>query len=108
MSQLHPYIRRIRAEREILQVINEHADYFSAELRGLSNVAIEKWFSTIPQDNKERHGVVGLKDRLVYLGNVTKLASNGSHRGAMIAPAPNEEIVQLCIAELRKSVGGIV
>ena len=96
---IHPYIRRIRAERRILRCINQQRALFGSELAGLSAAALDRWLQTMPGDVKASLGK-DLASRLYYVGRLTKLSSNGSHRGAMLAPPPNEAIVAAVIDEL--------
>ena len=100
MSSTHPFLKRIRTERFIIGLINGRHDYFRSELTGLSREAITAWFDGISETIRSNKDVGKLRDKLEYVGQISKLASNGSHRGAMIAPAPNEEVIKQLIDEI--------
>jgi len=100
----HPFIRRIRAEREILAVINAHSERFGCELSGLGVAAIEKWSTNLPEDVFPPATKSVLLQKLVSISTLTRLSSNGSHRGAMVAPASNEEIVMRLTQELKETL----
>ena len=62
------------------------------------------WFNGISETIRSNKDVVRLRDRLEYVGRYSILASNGSHRGAMIAPVPNEEVTEQLINELKMAL----
>jgi len=87
-------------ERAIIGLINERSGYLKAELTGLSVEAVKTWFDGVSETARLNSDIKGVKDKLEYIGRLTKLESNGSHRGAMVAPAPNEEVVGQLVNEI--------
>lgn len=104
MSIVHPFLKRIRTERVIISLINEQSGYFSSELTGLSTEAVRAWFNGITKPARSNQDTKAIKDKLEYIGKLTKLESNGSHRGAMVAPAPNEEVTEQLICDITRTL----
>lgn len=94
MAIVHPFVERIRLERKIISLINQYHTYFGNELMGLSQKAIQKWFDSLPETKKEYKAVGSVKEKLENLGRLARISSNGSHRGAMVAPPSKKEIVR--------------
>lgn len=79
----HPFVKRVRAEREMVAAVNACRSIFFVELAGTSPQAIAAWFRRIPSGVQKHNEVRILRERLDQAGRIAKLASNGSHRGAM-------------------------
>lgn len=107
MRIIHPFIRRIRTEREVLAVINSHKSLFNNELTGLSPDAVESWFTKMPEEVKTLDSISKIKAKIISIGRFTKLASNGSHRGAMVAMPTNAEVATKLIKELKATLATI-
>ena len=97
----HPFIERIRLERYVIRVVNKYCSQRSPELGGLSQQAIQHWFSCFPQTMREHRSLRAIREQLEYLGRFARISSNGSHRGAMVAPPPRKDIAtkQITILE---------
>ncbi|MCZ6803048.1 MAG: hypothetical protein O7D86_03705 [Proteobacteria bacterium] len=104
MSAVHPFLKRIRTERTIISLVNKWSDYFDSDLTGLSREAVRVWFNGISKPIRSKESVKRVRDRLEYIGQLSKLASNGSHRGAMVAPSPNEEVTKQLVYEINKTL----
>jgi len=104
MSTVHPFLKRIRTERAIISLINEQCGYFGSELTGLSIEAVRGWFNGISEPVTASQDMKAIKNKLEYLGKLTKLESNGSHRGAMVAPVPNEEVTDQLIYDITRTL----
>lgn len=107
----HPFVERIRGEREIITAVNSYRSVLIAELVGTSEKAIADWFQRIPTAVRMRDEVCDLRERLVEAGQITKLVSSGSHRGAMVGAtmgrdATRSSIVRVKDALVRVSAGG--
>lgn len=83
-ADAHPFVERIRAEREIVSAINACRPVLKAELAGTSPKAVAAWFREIPSSVRNREDVRALRQRLDEAGRVARLDSSGSHRGAMV------------------------
>lgn len=104
----HPFVERIRAEREIVSLVNACRPVVEAELAGTSKKAVARWFERIPADVRDREAVGRLRDRLVEAGQTTKLAGNGSHRGAMLAEGVRRDAMEAAIDLVRAAAGNVV
>lgn len=104
MHVVHPFLTRIRTERTIISLINKSSSYLGSELTGLSKEAVEAWFNGIYEPIKLTESMTKVRDKLEYMSRLTKLASNGSHRGAMIAPVPNKEVTQQLLHEISQTM----
>lgn len=96
----HPFIARIRAERQILKVINEHDDLGRAPLSGLAPEAIRRWASESltlwPQDLRN-----ALVTHLLLISERLRLGSSASHRGALPYAPPDEHDISAETHEIR-------
>ena len=81
----HPFVERIRIERAIVTAVNKCRNILSVELVGTSEKAIANWYGRIPDEVRCHEEVSVLFRRLNEASRVTRLSSNGSHRGAMLA-----------------------
>ena len=93
----HPFVQRIRAERAIVHAVNSCREVVCAELFGTSEKAIARWYARIPVSVKRRGSVIHLRESLREAGQITKLASNGSHRGAMLPERVQAERVSAAV-----------
>ena len=96
-SENHPFVQRIRAERTIIYAVNGCREVVCAELVGTSEKAIARWYASIPGRVKRRGSVIHLRECLREAGQITKLASNGSHRGAMLPERVQAERVSAAV-----------
>ena len=99
----HPFVERIRAERAVVSAVNGCRGVVGIELAGTSERAITRWFEGIPVDVRGRESVLRLREQLMAAGQTTKLASNGSHRGAMVAETVRREAIHSAIERVRKA-----
>ena len=81
----HPFVERIRAERAIVTAVNRCRGVLGVELAGTSEKAVARWHDRIPEGLRCRAEVRMLLLRLNEAGRGMRLASSGSHRGAMVA-----------------------
>ena len=103
----HPFVERIRAERAIVSAVNGCRAVVGMALAGTSERAIARWFDGIPADVNGRASVLRLRERLMEAGQTTKLASNGSHRGAMVAETVRREAIDSAIERVRKAAADV-
>src|SRR3989442_8653435 len=95
----HPFVARIRGEREILKLINGHIDLSTMPLSGLSREAILQWAERLrPMPASVRRSLI---DRLLGTSATLRLGSSASHRGALVSAAPDRNDSQSEIAEIR-------
>lgn len=106
-TERHPFVERIRAEREIIAEVNSYQSVLTAELVGTSEKAIADWFERIPTAVRMRTEVGDLRERLVEAGQNTKLASGGSHRGAMVGATVRREAVRSSILRVRQTLARV-
>ena len=99
----HPFVERIRAERAMVSTVNDCRSVLGAELAGTSEKAIAAWFGQIPVHIRNREEVIRLRKRLKEAGQTAKLASNGSHRGAMLAWSIRRDAIESAIDLVQKS-----
>lgn len=104
MQADHPFIARIRLERSVIGMVNKYCSSISVELGGLSMDAIQYWFSCFPQSMRDCQLLKEITEQLEYLGRFARISSNGSHRGAMVAPPPRKDIVKKQISILENSL----
>ena len=102
----HPFSHRIHTERKVLSTINYYSSYFGSQLAGTSQRAIECWFQRIPEKRRLRNDTQKIRSQLDYLGRITRLASSGSHRGAMIAPVTHYNSVDSILGEIMSTLTG--
>ena len=100
----HPFLERIRAERRIISAVNYWHVAGGVQLAGTSKKAIERWFERIPVQVQQRKDVRALRERLQDAGHETKLASNGSHRGAMVAERVRRDALDAAIRSVESAV----
>lgn len=103
----HPFVERLRAERAIVSAVNGCRAVVGMELAGTSERAIARWFEGIPTDVKGRESVLRLREELMEAGRTAKLASNGSHRGAMLAAVVRREAMDSAIERVRKATADV-
>lgn len=103
-TEKHPFVDRVRAERAIIAAVNRCRDIIGVELAGTSEKAIADWFSRIGAEMRGRDEVGGLRLRLEQAGRATRLASSGSHRGAMIADRVRAEAFEEAVASVEQAV----
>ncbi len=108
MQADHPFIARIRLERSVIGMINKYCSSISVELGGLSIDAIQYWFSCFPQSMRECRSLKDITEQLEYLGKFARVSSNGSHRGAMVAPPPRKDIVTKQLSILQNALEQLV
>ena len=101
MDIVHPFVKRIRLERKVIGLVNKHRNYFGNELVGLSQKAIQTWFDSLPESKRKYEATGWVKEKLESLGRLSGISSNGSHRGAMVAPPPQSEVVMREIDKLK-------
>lgn len=101
MVIVHPFVERIRLERKVIGLVNQHRTYFGIQLVGLSQKAIQTWFDSLPESKRKYEATGWVKEKLEYLGCLARISSNGSHRGAMVAPTPQREVVMEEIDKLK-------
>ena len=99
----HPFVQRIRAERAMVSAVNSCGSVLGAELAGTSEKAIAAWFGQIPVHLRSREEVMRLRERLKEAGQTAKLASNGSHRGAMLAWSVRRDAIESAIELVQES-----
>lgn len=99
----HPFVERLRAERAIVSAVNGCRAVVGMELAGTSERAIARWFEGIPVEVRGRESVLRLREQLMAAGQTTKLASNGSHRGAMLVETARREAIDSAIERVRKA-----
>ena len=104
----HPFVERIRAERAMITAVNGCRSVVGAELAGTSEKAIADWFGRIPVALKCRVEVGELRLRLEEAGRATKLASSGSHRGAMIAERVRREASADAVELVERAVSEVL
>jgi len=86
----HPFLKRIRLEREVIKTINIKIELFGAKLNGLSETTINNWCNSACEIcHKNQHLIEQVKTNLVLIGKLLKADSGCSHRGAMIATLPS-------------------
>ena len=92
----HPFVARIRAEREILKAVNEKGGVRCPPLAGLSRHAIRRWIA---------ESATPISDDLVALllrtSEQLRLGSTASHRGALVSAAPEDRETGAAISEIR-------
>ena len=103
----HPFVERIRAERAIVSAVNRCREVVGMELAGTSERAIARWFEGIPVNVRGRQPVLRLREELIEAGRTAKLASNGSHRGAMLAATVRREAMDSAVARVRKATADV-
>ena len=103
----HPFVERIRAEREIITAVNSCRSVLMAELAGTSEKAIADWFQRIPPAVRKRDEVRNLRERLDEAGQITKLASNGSHRGAMVGATMRRDAIKSSIDQVKQALARV-
>ena len=103
-NRAHPFIERIRAERRIISVVNSCEVTVPAQLAGTSVKSIARWFEGIPVNIRQREDVQVLREKLEEAGQATKLASNGSHRGAMVAERVRRDALNSAISNVERAV----
>lgn len=87
----HPFTARIRAERQVIKLINEHEHLSRAPLSGLAPEAIRRWatesLKPLPHDLRN-----ALIEHLLLISGKLRLGSSASHRGALVSapPAPHD------------------
>lgn len=104
----HPFVERIRLERTVIGMVNEHCSRLNMELGGLSSEAIHSWFSRFPQEMRNNQLLKDVRGQLEYMGKHARISSNGSHRGAMIAPPSGKDITAQQISILRSALEKLV
>ena len=97
----HPFVERVRAEREIVSAVNACRPVLKAELTGTSTKAISAWFGEIPSSVRNREDVLALRQRLNEAGRIARLASSGSHRGAMVGERLRSEVIESSVRLVR-------
>ena len=108
MGLEHPFVDRIRAERAIITAANRCGGVVGAELAGTSKKAIVDWFERIPSGVRRREEIGVLRVRLAEAGRVTRLASSGSHRGAMIAQRVRREVLVEALESVEQAVRDVL
>ena len=103
----HPFVERIRAERAIVAAVNSCRAVVGIELAGTSERAIVRWFEGTPPAVRRRASVLRLRDELVAAGQTAKLASNGSHRGAMLATIVRREAMDSAVERVRRATADV-
>ena len=104
----HPFVDRIRTERVIVIAANRCRGVVGAELAGTSEKAIADWFVRIPAEIGRREEVGVLRRKLEEAGRTTRLASSGSHRGAMIAERVRRDAAEDAVESVEQAVGNVL
>lgn len=89
--KLHPFISRIRQEREIIRSINANLPT-AYELSGLGENSILKWADENSEALSEER-VSEIRKRLLFLSRKLREKSSSSHRGAIIHTDTIEDVV---------------
>ena len=104
----HPFVERIRAEREMVAAVNAYRSIFVAELAGTSAKAVTAWFDGVPPAVRHRDEVRILRERLVEAGRSAKLASTGSHRGAMVGERLRRAAVERSVTLVKTAASRVL
>ena len=104
----HPFVDRIRAERAIVSSVNRCRGVVGVELAGTSEKAIADWFARIRVEMRRREEVGVLRIKVEEAGRTTRLASSGSHRGAMIAERVRREAAENALESVEQAVGDVL
>ena len=103
-AERHPFVDRVRSERAIIAAVNRCRDIIGVELAGTSEKAITDWFGRIRGEMRCRDEIGVLRCKLEEAGRTTRLASSGSHRGAMIADRVRREAFEEAVASVEQAV----
>ena len=104
----HPFVERIRAERAIVTAVNGCRGVVGVELAGTSEKAIEDWFDQMPVAMRCRVEIGVLRVKLEEAGRTPRLASRGSHRGAMIAERVRRDASEHAVEAVEQAASDVL
>lgn len=88
----HPFIDRLRSEREVLDAVNKAVPDGQRPLVGLAPREIRRWLQSL--DEADSATLVQLEQQLVHIGRRIRSRSTTSHRGVVWEPSPTDNQFQ--------------
>ena len=97
----HAFAARISGERAIIREVNQIAGLAACPLAGLSKAAVLQWSKSGISQNLSQPTRERVVELLLSISTRLRLGSTASHRGAIVAPPPQEEIIKQEIVRLK-------
>jgi hypothetical protein len=101
---MHPFIKRLRLERNVISCVNKHVMIGMPRLHGLSKKSIKSWQGHLKSNYGDSEVANLLINALLTISRQIRLDSGNSHRGAMVGRLENEKIVELELDVIHESI----